>query len=108
VPDHPGKYTDRPATCADCSAKCPDRPVLYSDCPAPYADGPNGLPRVCAVRGGSGAGLGNSFLKTGPSATDLDGPRSRANGPDMRRSTNLSPMCVGCCGCPEYVSIGIP
>jgi hypothetical protein len=39
--------------------------VLYSDCPVLHADGPNGSFRVCAVRGGSGASLGNSFLKTG-------------------------------------------
>jgi hypothetical protein len=72
------------------------------------ADGPNGLSRVYAVRGGSGAGLGNSFLKMGPTVAGLDGPRSRADGPDMRRSANLSPMWVGGCGCLGYVSIGIP
>ena len=40
--------------------------MLYSDCPALHVDDPNGLFRVCAVRGGSGVGLGNSFLKPGP------------------------------------------
>jgi hypothetical protein len=81
--------------------------VLYLDCPAPYANGSNGLSRVCAVRGGSGAGLCNSFLKMGPAAAGPDGPRSRADGPNMRRSTNLSSMCVGGCGCSGYASIGI-
>jgi hypothetical protein len=86
----------------------PDRPVLYSECLAPYANSLNGLSRVCVVRGSSGAGLCNSFLKMGPTAVGLDGPCSRADGPDMRRSANLSPTCVGGCGCLEYVFIGIP
>jgi hypothetical protein len=62
---------------------------------------------VCVVYGGSGACLGNS-LKMGPVAAGPNGPRSRADDPDMRRSANLSSMCVGGCGCPGYVSIGIP
>jgi hypothetical protein len=82
--------------------------VLYSDCLVPYADGLNGLSRVCMVRGGSGAGLGNSFLKMGPATAGPDGPRSHADGPDMCRSASLSSMCVGGCGCPGYVSISIP
>jgi hypothetical protein len=85
----------------------PDRSALYSNCPTPYTDGPNGLSRFCTVRGGLGVGFGNSFLKTGPAAAGLDGPRSRANGSDMRRLANLSPMCVGGYGCPGYVSISI-
>jgi hypothetical protein len=72
-----------------------------TDCLAPYADGPNGLSRVCAVCGGSGAGLGNSLLKMGSVAAGLDGPRSCADGPDMRRSANLPSKCVGGCGFPE-------
>jgi hypothetical protein len=99
VPDRPVKYADRPAPCADC-------PSLYSDCLAPYADGPNGLSRVCTTCGGLGAGLGNSLLKMGSAAASPDGPRSRADGPDMRRSANLSPMCVGGCRYPRYMSIG--
>jgi hypothetical protein len=79
----------------------PDRPVLYSDCLAPYVDGSNGLSRVCAVRSGSGAGLGNSLLKMGLAVAGPDGPPSCADGPDMRRSANLLPMCVGGCGFPE-------
>jgi hypothetical protein len=81
VPDRPVKYVDRLATCADC-------PTLYSDSLAPYADGLNGLSRVCTVCGGLGVGLDNSLLKMGPAATGPDGP-------DTRRSANLSPMCVG-------------
>jgi hypothetical protein len=73
----------------------PDRPTLYSDCPASYADGLNGLSRVCTVCLGLGAGLDNSLLKMGSAAAGPDGPRSRADGPDVRRSANLSPMCVG-------------
>jgi hypothetical protein len=108
VSDRPVKYADRPAPCADCPAMWPDRPTLYSDCLAPYADGPNGLSRVCMACGGLGAGLGNSLLKMGSVAAGPDGPRSRADGPDMRRSANLSPMCVGGCRCPRYMSIDIP
>jgi hypothetical protein len=61
--------------------------------------------RVC---GGLGVGLGNSLLKMGPVAAGQDGPRSCADGPDMRRSANLSPMCVGGYCCLGYMSIGIP
>jgi hypothetical protein len=108
VPYRPVKYADRPALCADCPAMWPDRPTLYSDCLAPYTDGLNGLSRVCTACGGLGAGLGNSLLKMGSAAADLDSPRSRADGPNMRKSTNLSLMCVGGCRCPRYMSIGIP
>jgi hypothetical protein len=108
VPDHPVKYVDRLVTCADCPAMWPDCPALYSDCLALYADGPNGLSRVCTICGGLGVGLGNSLLKMGLVAAGLDGPRSRADGPDMRRSANLLPMCVGGCCCLGYMSIGIP
>jgi hypothetical protein len=73
-----------------------------------YADGLNGSFRACTVRGDSGADLGNSILKTGPATAGPDGPRSRADGPAMRRSTDLPPICIGGCGCPGYVSIGIP
>ena len=106
--DRSVKYANRPTPCVDCLAMWPDRPTLYSDCLASYADSPNGLSRVCTVCGGLGAGLGNSLLKMGSTAAGPDGPRSRADGPDMRRSTNLSPMCVGGYCCPRYMSIGIP
>jgi hypothetical protein len=92
VPDRPVEYTDRPAPCADCPAMWPDRPTLYSECLAPYADGPNGLSRVCTTCGGLGACLGNSLLKMGSAAAGPDGPHPRANGPDMHRSANLSPI----------------
>jgi hypothetical protein len=59
------------------------------------ANGPNCLFRVCLERGGSGAGLGNSVLKTGPTTVGPDGPRSRVNGPVVRRSVGLPPICVG-------------
>jgi hypothetical protein len=108
VSDRLVKYADRPVTCADCPAMWLDRLALYSDCLASYADGPNGLSRVCTVGGGLGVGLGNSLLKMGSAAAGPDSPRSRADGPDMRRSANLSPMCVGGCCCPGYMSIGIP
>jgi hypothetical protein len=108
VPDRSVKYADRPVTCADCPAMWPDRSKLYSDCLAPYADSPNGLSRVCTVCGGLGVGLGNSLLKMGPVAAGPDGPRSHADGPDMRRSANLSPMCVGGYCCLGFMSIGIP
>jgi hypothetical protein len=76
--DHPVWYVDRPAACGDYPAMWPDRPVLYSDCPASYADGPNGCYRLCAICCGSGAGLGNSFLKTGPvSAGRMDRAHAR-------------------------------
>jgi hypothetical protein len=102
------KYADHPVTCAHYPAMWPDRMALYSNCMAPYADSPNGLSRVCTVCGGLGAGLGNSLLKMGSTAADPDGLRLRADGQDMRRSANLSPMCVGGCCCPRYMSIGIP
>jgi hypothetical protein len=108
VPDCPVKYADRPAPCVNCSAMWLDRPTLYSDYLGSYTDGPNGLSRVCTVCGGLGAGLGNSLLKMGSAAAGPDGPRSCADGPDMRRSANLSPMCVGGYCCPRYMSIGIP
>jgi hypothetical protein len=69
--------------------------------PALYADGPNGSFRVHAVRGGLGACLGNSLLKTGPTDPGPDGPA-------VRRSVVLPPICKGGCGCPGYMSIGIP
>jgi hypothetical protein len=93
--------------CANCPAIWSDRSLLYVECPSLYADSPTGKFRVCAVRGGSGACFGNSFLKM-VLAAGPNGPRSRVDGPDMRRSTNLSPIYVGGCGCPGYVSIGIP
>jgi hypothetical protein len=95
-------------TCVDYPAIWPDRPVMYSDCPALYADGSNGLFRVFIVRGGSGAGLGNLFLKTRPVVAGANSPCSRVDGPDMRRPADLPPICVGGCGCSGYVSIGIP
>jgi hypothetical protein len=58
-----------------------------------------------AVHGSSGAGLGNSFLQTGPVAAGPNSLRSCADGPVVRRSANLPPICVGDCGCPGYVSI---
>jgi hypothetical protein len=88
VPDRPVKYADRLALCADCPAMWPDRPTLYSDCLAPYIDGLNGLSRVCTACGGLGVGLSNSLLKMGSAAASPDGPRSRADGPEMRRSAN--------------------
>jgi hypothetical protein len=100
VSDRPVKYADRSASCADCPAMWPDRPTLYSDYLASYADGLNGLSRVCTVCGGLGAELGNLLLKMGSAAAGPDGPCSRADGPDMRKSSNLSPMCVGGCCCP--------
>jgi hypothetical protein len=108
MPDRPVKYADCSAPCVDCPAMWPDRPTLYSNCLASYADGPNGLSRVCMVRGGLGAGLGNSLLKMGSAAAGPDGPRSRVDGPDMRILANLLPMCMRGCCCPRYMSIGIP
>jgi hypothetical protein len=101
-------YVDRLAACVDRLAAWPDRLVLYSDYPVLQADGPNGSFRVCAVRGGSGAGLGNSFLKIGPTAASPDGLRSCADGPVRHISANLPPIWVRGFGYPGYVSIGIP
>jgi hypothetical protein len=108
VLDRPVKYADRPATYADYPAMWPNHPVLYLDCLAPYTDCPNGLSRVCTVCGSLGASLSNSLLKMGLAAAGPDGPCSCADGPDMHRSANLSPMCMGGCCCPVYMSIGIP
>jgi hypothetical protein len=94
APDYPVRYADRPIT--------------YSDCPVLYADGLNGSLRVCAVRGGSSADLGNSLLKTGPAVAGPDGPRSCVDGLAMSRSVGLLLICIGGYGCPGYVSIGIP
>jgi hypothetical protein len=107
VPDRPVKYADRPTPCVDCPAMWSDHPTLYSDCLASYADDSNELSRVCMVCGGLGANLGNSILTMGSAVAGADGPRSCADGPDMRRSANLSPMCVGGCCCPRYMSISI-
>jgi hypothetical protein len=41
----------------------------------------------------------------GLAVVGLDGPRSYADGLDMRRSANLSPMCLGGCGFLVHVSI---
>jgi hypothetical protein len=100
-------YADYPTACADCPTIWSDRPVLYSDCSALHADGPNGLFRVCAVRGSSGVGLGNLFLKTGSVAAGPDGPRSYVDGPVVCRSANFPPICIRGCGCPWYVPIDI-
>ena len=70
-------------------------------------DGLNGSFRVCVVRGGSGVGLGNPFLKIGPVVAGPDGPRSRVDGPVVCRLVDLPLICVGSCGCLGYVSIGI-
>jgi hypothetical protein len=59
--------------------------------------------QILAICGGSGACLGNS-LKLGPAVAGPDGPRSRADGPDMCRSADLLPICC----CSGYVSISIP
>jgi hypothetical protein len=59
--------------------------------------------KVCAVRGGLGADLGNSILKTGPPAVRPDGQRSRADSPVIRTSEGLPLICVGGCGCPGCV-----
>jgi hypothetical protein len=101
APDCPVRYVDRPAVCADCLVIWSDRPVIYSDCPVLYADGLIGPFRVRTVRGGSSAGLSNLFLKTEPVAAAPDGP-------EMRRSIDLSLICVGGRGWPGYVFIGIP
>jgi hypothetical protein len=85
----------------------PDRPVIYSDCPMLCADGPNYSFRVCVGRGSSGADLGNSVLKTGPTVIGPNGSCSCTDGPAMRSSASLLPMCAGGSGCLEYVSINI-
>jgi hypothetical protein len=64
---------------------------MYSDWVL-YADGSNCSLRVCTERGGSGANLGSSVLKTGPTAIGSDGLRSCADGPAMRISVDLPPM----------------
>jgi hypothetical protein len=94
--DRPVRYADCPAACAERPAACVDhptiwldRPVLYSDCPTLHVDGLNGSFRVCAIRGGSGAGLVNSFLKTGPVAAGPYSPLSCTDGPVMHRLANF-------------------
>jgi hypothetical protein len=79
--DHPVSYADCLATCAGRPAIWSDCPVLYSDCPALHVNGLKGLFRVCTVHGGSGVGLGNSFLKTGLATAGPDGEHSCADGP---------------------------
>jgi hypothetical protein len=76
--DCPVRYVDRPVVCADYPAIWLDHPVIYSNSPMLYTDDLNGSFRVRAVRGGSGVGLDNSFLKTRPVAAGPDGPCSRA------------------------------
>jgi hypothetical protein len=81
----------------DYPAIWPDCLVMYSDCPTLYTNGLNESFRVCAVCGGSGAGLGNSFLKTGSVASAPNSPHSRVDGLVVRRSADLPPICVvGC------------
>jgi hypothetical protein len=101
-------YANHPATCVDRPTILPDRPVLYSSYLAPHADGPNESFRVCAIRGGSGAGLGNLFINIGSVIAGPDGPCSCADGPVVRRSANVPPICVRGCTCLGYVSISIP
>jgi hypothetical protein len=92
--DRPVKYADRPAVCRNCPTAWPDCPLMYSNCPCCSF-------RVFTGHGGLGVGLGNSVLKTGSAAVDPDGPT-------VRRSVGLPPICIGGCGCPGYVSISIP
>jgi hypothetical protein len=87
--DRSVKYTDHPTACANCLTAWPDRPIMYSNCPVLCEDGPNCLFRVCAGRGSSGTGLGNSILKTGSTTVSLEGPRSCADRPTVCRSTGL-------------------
>jgi hypothetical protein len=108
APDRPVKYVDRLAACAYCPTAWSDRPVMYLDCPALCADSRNCSFRIWAGRGGLGAHLVNLVLKTGPTTISLDGPHSRADGPVMRRSMGLLPICIGGCDCRRYVSISIP
>jgi hypothetical protein len=106
--DRPVTYVNYPTMCVDCPAAWPDCSVMYLDCPTLCTDGPNCSFRVCVGRGGSGVDLGYLILKTRPDVVGPDGPRSRADGPTVRISVGLPPMCVGACGCPRYLSIGIP
>jgi hypothetical protein len=100
--------TDHSASCATCPAAWTDRLIIYSDCLALCTDGPNCSFRICAEHGGSDADLDNSVLKTGPTTVGLDSPRSRVDGPVVRRLAVLPSICIGGCGCPGYVSIDIP
>jgi hypothetical protein len=68
-------------------------------------DGSNCSFKVCVERGDSGADLDTLILKMGPATIGL---RPRADGLTMHRSADLPSICVGCYGCPGYVSIGIP
>jgi hypothetical protein len=51
--------------------------------------------------------FGNSVGKTGVAVDALDDPRSPLDGPAVHRSVGLPLICVGSCGSPGYVSIGI-
>ena len=92
--DHPVKYVDHPAVCVDSPNAWLDHPVMYLECLALCADGLNCSFRACTGRGGLGTDLGNSVLKTGSSAVDSDDPCSRADGPAVRRSAGLPPICI--------------
>jgi hypothetical protein len=94
--------------CVDCPAAWMDSLVMYLNCSTLFVDGPNCLFGICADRDGSGAGLGNSVLQTGPTVVGPDGSRSRGDGPTMCRLADLPLICIGGCGCPSYVSIDIP
>ena len=52
-------------------------------------------------------GLGNSVRKTRLTTAGPDGPHSGADGPAVRRSVDLPPICAGGYDCPGYVSIDI-
>jgi hypothetical protein len=64
--------------------------------------------RVCVEYSGPDMNFSGSVRKTGPTVVGLDGPRSSADGPAMRRSVDLPPICAEGCGCSEYAFVGIP
>jgi hypothetical protein len=92
----------------DCLIRYADRPVMYSNGLVQYTDDSNGSFRVCVVHGGSGAGLGNSVLKTKSAIAGPESPGPQTGSPVVRRSVVLPPVCIGGYGCPGYVSVSIP
>jgi hypothetical protein len=68
---------------------------MYLDSPAICADGLKEFVRFCVKCGSPSADFCNLVRKTGSTTAGPDGPHSGVDGPVVRRSVDLPPICAG-------------